>query len=318
MDIAFYEIFEEEEKAIRSFLPASIKAVFKKETVQASGDAAPPAPLISTRTQSSIPSAWAADLKGILTRSTGYDHLKDFAGKTECGYLPEYCVRAVAEHAVMLIFGLLKGVRRQLVQFAEFNRDGLTGREVAGKHLLILGVGRIGEEIAQLGGALGMEVKGVDVDQRLKDFDYVSVEEGVRWADVIVCAAALNDSTRGLLNYDALAKAPRGAVLVNVSRGEITPVSDMVRLLDEGILGGAGFDVFENEGCFADELRSGVVSDSQAKMIIEMNARDNVICTPHNAFNTEEALKRKSEQAAESVVHFLKENKFPYPVPAQS
>lgn len=315
MDIVFYEIFEEEEKAVRAFLPPSIKAAFKKETVQAAGDVKAPAPLISTRTQSIIPPTWAEDLQGILTRSTGFDHLKNFTGKIECGYLPEYCVRSVAEHAVMLIFGLLKGIRKQLEQFANFNRDGLTGREVTGRRLLVIGVGRIGEEIAKLGKAFGMHVKGVDVDPRLKDFNYVPLEEGLAWADVIVCSAALTDSTRGLLNYAKLAKAPRGAVLINISRGEITPAADMIRLLNEGILGGAGFDVFEDENRFADELRSGVTTQPHTKSILEMSARLNVLCTPHNAFNTQEALQRKAEQTAVSVVHFLEKKKFLFSLP---
>lgn len=75
MDVFFYEAFSEEEEALRRYLPANISAGFMKETIQESGHALPAAALISIRTQSFIPLMWGSHITGILTRSTGYDHI---------------------------------------------------------------------------------------------------------------------------------------------------------------------------------------------------------------------------------------------------
>src|SRR3989338_5440262 len=104
--VIFYEAFDEEVSAIKGFLPDHIDAAFTWKTVQEQNDTVPPAELISIRTQSSIPKNWSKRLRGILTRSQGYDHLAAFRRETgvdiPCGYLDDYCARAVAEHAVLV------------------------------------------------------------------------------------------------------------------------------------------------------------------------------------------------------------------------
>ena len=76
MDVFFYEAFEEEQEALKHFLPGHIKAGFSWKTIQEYGAEAPPAPIISVRTQSNLPAEWADNLDAILSRSTGFDHLK--------------------------------------------------------------------------------------------------------------------------------------------------------------------------------------------------------------------------------------------------
>src|SRR5690242_17911435 len=97
-DIVFYEAFAEEAESLRHHLPANLRARFTSKTIQESGDAKPPARLISIRTQSIVPSPWAGQLAGVLARATGYDGLLRFReatkAKVELGYLPLYCARA--------------------------------------------------------------------------------------------------------------------------------------------------------------------------------------------------------------------------------
>ena len=132
MDVFFYEAFEEEEKAIRHYLPADIQAGFSWKTIQEYGNPLPAAPLISIRTQSVIPLEWASKLSGILTRSTGYDHLttyqKECGKSVQCGYLPLYCNRAVAEQAMLMWMAILRKLPQQVQNFATFYRDGITGQ----------------------------------------------------------------------------------------------------------------------------------------------------------------------------------------------
>ncbi|MBF0484856.1 MAG: hydroxyacid dehydrogenase, partial [Candidatus Omnitrophica bacterium] len=167
MKIKFYEAFEEEKKQIRKFLPANWVVQFTDQTIQQSKDKNPPAQFISIRTQSKIPAAWALNLKAILTRSQGFDHLIKYQKETgfngHLGYLEEYCSRTVAEQTIWMMLGLLRKAKQQLNQFVEFYRDGLTGRECLDKKAIVLGAGKIGKEVVFLAKALGMKVKAVDI-----------------------------------------------------------------------------------------------------------------------------------------------------------
>lgn len=320
MDVMFYEIFEEEEKALRRYLPRRIKAGFTRQTIQEKPSKCVPASLISIRTQSVIPVAWAKSLVGILTRSTGYDHLCDYQNRSSqkipCGYLPIYCARSVAEHAVLVMMTLLRRLKKQMSQFRRFHRDGLTGGECLNRCLLVVGVGNIGQEVVKLGKGMGMRVLGVDLVKRMPDLKYVTLKEGLRRADVVVCALPLTELTRGMLDYSRLSTVRNGLIFVNVGRGEIAPVGDLERLLKKGVLGGIALDVFEDEACLAEDLRSGKrVLDKKGKILLSLKDQTQVILTPHNAFNTAEALDRKAAQTCDSIVRFLTCGAFPYVVP---
>jgi len=202
---------------------------------------------------------------------------------------------------------LLKKLKRQLSQFRTFHRDGLTGRQWKDKNALVIGVGRIGVQIAGLAKALGMNVKGVDIVKNFNDVRYVSLSEGISWADIVFCAAALTNDTKKMLTYDLFSQTKRKPVLVNVSRGEIAPLNDMKRLLDEGILNGLGLDVFEGE----EELACGIREGKEDSPYIGLSLRDNVVFTPHNAFNTSEALHEKVEKTIDSIVRFIDTGSFP-------
>lgn len=318
-DIFFYEAFEEEVPALRRHLDPSWRVGFTSATIQEQADDAPPSPVISIRTQSVIPPAWATSLRGIQTRATGYDHLLAFQRAVRnappCGSLPKYCGRAVAEHAAMMWLALLRKLPRQIEQFDHFHRDGLTGREAQYKTLLVVGAGDIGHHIANIGHGLGMNVIANDVVQRHAGLRYVPLDEGIRAADIIVCAMNLNAANLGLFDYDRLRHARRGCIFINVSRGEISPPQDLLRLLDDNILGGVGLDVFEDEPGLATALRQQRESPTPAHEAIQsLRSRDNVILTPHNAFNTVESTERKSADSARELVHFFAHGKFATPV----
>ncbi len=320
LDVMFYEVFKEEEGALRKIFPKSLRAAFTWETIQESKDRKAPAALISIRTQSRIPPEWAPQLKGILTRSQGFDHLVSFRQKAQekirYGYLGDYCSCAVAEHAILVMLALLRKLKAQIKHFAEFKRDHIMGCECRGKNALVIGVGNIGEEIARMAHGLGMRVKGVDISKRLKSLAYVSLPKGLAWADVIFCSPELTDKTRGLLSYQALTRAKQGVIFINVARGEISPLADLKRLLEEGKISGLGLDVFSEESVLAEDLRGYSQELREAsRLILELKDKDNVIFTPHNAFNTEEALDRKAALAVQSIKVFLKTGRFPWPVP---
>ncbi len=317
-DVVFYEAFQEEQTALKRFLPASVRARYLSKTIQECREKTPPSRLVSIRTQSRVPTGWVAHLDGILTRSQGYDHFvscRSASGASvRCGYIKEYCSRAVAEHAVFVAAALLRRFKKQLTAFERFCRDGLTGLECRGRRALVVGVGNIGAEIVTVARGLGMAVKGVDPRRGLKGLDYVALAEGLPWADVIFCACPLTEKTRAMLDHRALCRARKGTVFVNIGRGEVSPTKDLARLLSEGILGGVGLDVFEEEHVLANELRARR-TDANVRRILKLKDNDNVIFTPHNAFNTQEALETKARLSAEAIKHFLRRGTFPDLVP---
>lgn len=315
MDVYFYEAFDEEAAALRSLIGNRLKYDLTDKTIQETDHVQPPAKLISIRTQSIVPVSWASSIDGILSRSTGYDHLKLYLEKIQkplpCGYLEEYASRAVAEQAILLMMSLLRRMPQQIAQFPRFHRDGLTGQECTGKNLLVVGVGRIGSEIVRVGSGLGMNVRGVDIVQRHKDVHYTKKEEGMTWADIIICAMNLTKENTGYFSYDFLKKAKPGVFFINIARGEHSPLTSLLRLLKEGHLGGLGLDVFENEPHIAVALRSSHSgSHPDTQIITELLKYPQVILTPHNAFNTTEALERKAKFTIDQIDHFRKHGRF--------
>ena len=321
MDVYFYEAFEEEEAALRAFLPADIEAGFTSASIQECDEQDPPARFISVRTQSVLPPSWAASLDGILSRSTGYDHLSSYmseVGKVapQCGYLPLYCARAVAEQAMLMWTALMRRLKAQTTQFESFNRDGLTGQEIQDKELLVVGLGHIGSEVVRVGEGLGMKVRGVDLVKKYDFVEYTRFEDALPTADVVVAAMNLTPDNPGYFSKQSLARAKRGMIFVNVSRGELSPSTDLLQLLDSGVLGGVGLDVYADESDLAVALRTGAaVQSEEAKAVLQLKDRPNALCLPHNAFNTEESLRRKSEQSVAQVRRFLADGRFVWPAP---
>jgi len=320
VDVMFYEMFKEEETAIKKYLPGNIRAQYTWKTIQEHGDKTAPSALISIRTQSCIPKSWAKEINGILARSQGYDHLlafrREFGTDISYGYLENYCARAVAEQAILVMMALLRKLKNQISSFNDFAREGLTGLECRGRNVLVVGVGHIGSEVVDIAKGLRMNVKGHDIEQKIKNLAYVPLDEGIAWADIVFCALPLTKETDGMLDYRALQKGNPGLIFINIARGEISPAEDLVKLLDEKILGGVGLDVYSQEPVLAHCLRSNEKNKAPSiKMLLDFSKKGQVIFTPHNAFNTKEALEQKASLSADAVVSFLERRTFPCPIP---
>jgi D-lactate dehydrogenase len=319
-DVAFYEAFEEESEQLARFIGDSFTASFTWKTIQEQGDRRPPARIVSIRTQSVVPTDWAGSLDGILARATGHDHLTAYRAATGAeiayGHLPLYAHRSVAEHALMMWLALGRRLPVQQRQFATFHRDGLTGCEFESKRLLVVGVGKIGSEVVRIGRGLDMHVQGVDIVRRCDDLPYVDVDEALPDADVVVCAMNLTPENTCYFDYARLSRIKSGAIFVNIARGEQSPAIDLLRLLEEGRLAGVGLDVFADERPLAVALRRGhPPTDAESLAVLTMAQRDDAILTPHNAFNTREAVERKSAQSVEQILHMLEHGAFKWPIP---
>lgn len=183
----------------------------------------------------------------------------------------------IGEHAIALMLALA----RNLPQFAGAMAEGRWSRgpgfaggmtTVAGKTMLVLGLGGIGTEVAKRGNALGMRVIGARNSSRQgPDFvDYVGLSDEMltlaEQAQVVVNALPLTDATRGLIAAEFFAAMPQGSYFINVGRGATVSTGDLVKALSSGQLAGAGLDVTDPEPLPPDHA---------------LWSMDNVIITPH-------------------------------------
>jgi D-lactate dehydrogenase len=259
-------------------------------------------------------------LRLIATRSTGFDHI-DLETCNQRGVLvsnvPYYGETTVAEHAFGLILSLSRKIHQAYLRTLQgnFSLEGLRGFDLHGKTLGVVGAGHIGLHAVRIGKGFGMEVLAFDVRQdrliaEVLDFEYVPLEELLRRSDIISLHAPLNPSTHHLINRDNLKLVKRGALLINTARGGLVETDALIWALDEGILAGAGLDVIEGEELVEEEkqLLRAPQAEEKLRMLLRQHVllrREDVVVTPHIAFNSWEAVERILDTSVSNIRSFL-------------
>jgi D-lactate dehydrogenase len=260
------------------------------------------------------------NLKAIATRSTGFDHIDmEFCksrGIAVCN-VPFYGENTVAEHAFALMLDLSRRIFQSIkrTKAGDFSLDGLTGFDLKGKTLGIAGMGHIGQHIARIANGFEMKVLGYDVHEDKKlakklGFSYASFDDLLAQSHIITLHVPYNDHTHHLINSQNISKIKRGAYLINTARGGLVETDALVEALHQGILAGAGLDVLEEE-CYIKEeshlLSKEFLKKCDVKTMLQNHIlldQENVIITPHNAFNSQEALERILDTTVENVLSF--------------
>lgn len=242
----------------------------------------------------------------VACRSTGFDHVDleeaDNQGVTVFN-VPEYGGTTVAEHTFGLILALSRKIYSAIrkVDEGEFDHEGLRGFDLKGKTLGVVGTGGIGQNVIRIANGFDMDVIASDpypnreAAQEL-GFMYVSMEDLTEKADIITLHCPLTDGTRHLLSEEEFGRMDE-TVIVNTSRGEVIDTEALIRALEDGSVSEAGLDVLEEECYIEDDVKylSDLKEKCDPQIILEdhmlMN-RDDVLITPHNAFNSQEALYR--------------------------
>jgi D-lactate dehydrogenase len=198
------------------------------------------------------------DLKLIVTRSVGYDHVDlEEAARREVPvcHIPDYGAHMISEQA----FGLLLAVARNVVRGNDrykhehrFSDQGLQGIELYGKTLGVIGTGRIGMHCVRIAEGFGMRVIAHDLVENEAaaqelDFEYLPLEVLLAESDFVSLNVTLSESTHHLINAERLAQMKDGAILVNTARGAVVDTQALIEALHSGHLGGAGLDVLEDE-----------------------------------------------------------------------
>ncbi len=260
-------------------------------------------------------------LRLIAARSTGFDHV-DAAACRDRGItvsnVPFYGENTVAEHTFALILALSRNLHRAYVRTVEgdFSLTGLRGFDLQGKTLGVVGAGSIGLHVIRMARGFGMDVVASDVRQtrllaEVLGFRYVALDALLACADVVSLHLPYSPAVHHLLDRDRLATVKRGALLINTARGLLVDTDALLWALDEGILGGAGLDVFEGEDVMEREetllAKNGAEEPLRAAMRVHLlQRRENVVLTPHIAFNSHEAVRRILDTTIDNVNAFLR------------
>lgn len=261
------------------------------------------------------------NLTYIMARSVGFDHI-DLALARKRGItvsnVPSYGDHTVAEFTFALILTLSRKIFLSVDRIREtgsFSIEGLRGFDLKDKTVGVVGTGKIGKKVIELARGFGMRVVAQDAfpDNAAAEalgFQYVSFDELLSQSDIVTLHIPYSKDTHHLMNKDSLAKMKKGAYLINTSRGGVVETEALVGALKSGQVGGAGLDVLEEELVIKDELdfiAKGNVAEHNIKTILANHVLinlPNVVITPHNAFNTREALERILDASIESIKKF--------------
>jgi len=253
----------------------------------------------------------AADkLRVVVTATTGLDHI-DLTAAAERGVTvlslrgdTEFLqtIPATAEHTWALLLSLVRRVPWAFKSVLEggWDRDRFRGIELAGRRLGILGLGRIGEQVARYGLAFGMNVGAYDPYRQgwvdgVKRFE--SLENLLRWSEILTVHVPLSEETRGLLDKKRLSLLPHGAVVINTSRGPIIDESALVELLENGHLAGVAVDVLTDEQVPERRMRSPLLRYAMD--------HENLLITPHLGGATLESMQRTEVHMAKKLKKFF-------------
>ncbi|WP_280244824.1 hydroxyacid dehydrogenase [Nocardia abscessus] len=261
-------------------------------------------------------------LQLVATRSTGYDHI-------DLGYcaahgitvsnVPDYGDSTVAEH----VFALILCLARHLVDAAErtrrsgFSQAGLRGFELRGKTLGVIGTGRIGRRVIEIAGGFGMAVVATDLhpDHTLAEglgFRYADLDHTLAAADILTLHVPATTDTVHLISDREFDLMKAGAVLINTARGHIVDVAALIRALTSGKVKAAGLDVLPEESVIQEEaeiFRDRALSPLELRTLVAEHVLfgfPNVLITPHNAYNTDEAVHRIIETTLHNIEAFAR------------
>ncbi len=264
----------------------------------------------------------ASRVRFVATMSTGFDHIDvDECKKRDIvvSSVPFYGENTVAEHTFALILTLSRNILPavQRVRAGLFSPQGLRGWDLKGKTLGVIGSGSIGQHVIKM--ARGFEMPILAYDPYPKDgldaelgFTYTNLDHLLAHSHIITLHCPYNEHTHHLLNDRNLAVIRRGAVIINTARGGLIDSAALLRALQDGRVSAAGLDVLEEEASIREEYQvlhpSFHATSDLHKLVLEhvLIHHPRVIVTPHNAFNSIEALERILDTTIENVHAFLR------------
>jgi D-lactate dehydrogenase len=312
MKIGFFGLEGWEEKIIKKYLPEDdihlSKNIIDENNIPEESDFEIISIFINSKITEKVLSNFP-NLKFITTRSTGFDHIDLETCKKKnitVSYVPGYGDNTVAEFTFGLLLSLTRKIYQAIDQIKEsgsFGLSGLRGIDIKEKTIGVVGTGRIGREVIRIANGFSMNIIAYDpypnkVFQNEIGFEYISFENLLKNSDIITLHCPHTPQTHHLINKGNISLIKKGAYLINTARGGLIETEALIEALNSGILSGAGLDAIEEEGTIKKDihfLEEPHEDKEKLKTILYdhmLMKMPNVLMTPHNAFNSQEALKR--------------------------
>ena len=244
----------------------------------------------------------------LALRCAGFNNvdMRHAHGRLHVLRVPAYSPYAVAEHAIALLLTSIRRIHKAYIRSRDFNfsLNNLTGFDLHGKTVGVIGTGRIGRVFIDICRGFGMRVlaydkfpaPGLDNGDTVR---YVELDELLTCSDIISLHCPLTEDTYHVIDAAALAKCKKGVVILNTSRGALVDAEALLNGIKSRHVGAACLDVYEEEGDLFFEDNSGhILEDDTLARLISM---PNVIVTSHQAFLTEEALENIAETTVQNL-----------------
>lgn len=250
-------------------------------------------------------------IKLIALRCAGFNNVDLKAAKEhqiKVARVPAYSPQSVAEHATALILTLNRKTHKAYnrVREGNFSIENLTGFNLFGKTIGVIGTGLIGASFCKIMLGFGCKVLAYDVKESealiVQGVQYKSLDELLIQSDIISLHCPLNPETAHLINTNAISKMKNGVMLINTSRGALINAQDAIEGLKTGKIGYLGIDVYEQEAdLFFQDLSESVIQDDVIARLISF---PNVLITGHLGFFTKEALEEISMITLNNLLDF--------------
>ena len=245
----------------------------------------------------------------IVLRCAGFNNVDTKAcfGKIHVYRVPAYSPYAVAEHAMAMLLTVNRKTHKAYNRTREFNFSlaGLSGFDLHGKTVGIIGTGKIGRIFADICKGFGMNILAYDkFPIPNSGLNYVELDELFRKSDIISLHCPLTEETHHIINDDAVEIMKPGVVIVNTSRGGLVDTESLINGIKVEIIGAACLDVYEEEGdLFYEDFSGHIVQDDR---IVRLMAMPNVLITSHQAYLTTEALDNIASTTVDNLLRFAR------------
>lgn len=255
-----------------------------------------------------IDKLYSYGVKLVALRCAGFNNVdvKYAYKKIHVVRVPAYSPYAVAEHAMAMLLTNVRRIHKAYIRTKDFNfsLNGLTGFDLHGKTVGVIGTGRIGKAFIDICKGFGMNVLAYDkYPDVASGLNYVSLDEIFANSDVISLHCPLTDETKHLINRETIKKLKKGVALINTSRGALIDAESLVEGIKQRIIGCACLDVYEEESdIFFEDFSGHILDDDVLARLISM---PNVIITSHQAFLTQEALNNIAKTTVDNICEFF-------------
>ena len=327
--IAFFEITVKEKTYLKKKFNGNFEIkFFTEELDENNAELISNADIISPFIYSNINSKVinkSKKLRLISTRSTGFNHIDIKAAKNKgisVANVPYYGENTVAEHTFALILALSRNLHKAYLRTIrnDFDLKGLQGFDLKGKTLGVIGAGSIGVHVIKIARGFGMNVIATDTNHKhilaeLLEFKYEPLEILLKKSDIITLHCPYNKHTHHLLNMSNIKLIKKGTLFINTARSGLIEPKALYYAVEKNIFGGIGLDVFEGEELLKEEnqMLTKNVSVDHLESLLKRNIllrKENVIITPHMAFDSHEAVERIMDTTVDNIKSFLENKKY--------